>query len=55
MPEVHFFAGFNPSMKLRTPRPCVRLSFPGLPGSVWGGVARETLPPCSNVRLSIPP
>ena len=55
MPGVHFFAGFNSSVKLRTPRPCVRLSFPGLPGPVWGGVVRETLPSSSYVRLSIPP
>ncbi|KAF2569706.1 hypothetical protein F2Q70_00024961 [Brassica cretica] len=55
MSDGLFFAGFSSSMKLRMPRPCVGLSSPGLPGPVWGGVASETFPSSSYVRLSIPP
>ncbi|WZZ03267.1 hypothetical protein YC2023_089188 [Brassica napus] len=42
MSEGYFFAGFNSSVKLRMPQPCVRLSSPGLPGPAWGGVADKT-------------
>ena len=54
MPGVHFFAEFNYSVKLRTPRPCVRLSSPGRPGPVWGGGAGGTFPSAHRSDFPFP-